>query len=57
MRPIACIRHDAVAQCGRSTVLHTSPMLIWAVPSPDGTKIAFPDATINSIVWSTNSHL
>jgi DNA-binding winged helix-turn-helix (wHTH) protein/Tol biopolymer transport system component len=42
---------------GRSTVLHTSPMLIWAVPSPDGTKIAFPDATINSNVWSSNSHL
>jgi len=44
-----------VSHEGRSTVLHTSPLLIWAVPSPDGTKIAFPDASTGTNVWTTES--
>jgi Tol biopolymer transport system component len=38
---------------GHSTVLQASRALIWAVPSPDGTKIAFPAHTEDSNVWST----
>jgi Tol biopolymer transport system component len=37
---------------GQATLLRRSPQLIWAIPSPDGKKIAFPGVTLNDRnVW------
>ncbi len=39
---------------GHSWELLTSPSLLWAVPSPDGRRIAYPMETISSNVWAIN---
>lgn len=36
---------------GQVQVLRKTPSLVWAIPSPDGTQIAFPDYTTNTNVW------
>jgi hypothetical protein len=41
-----------VALDGHATLLAHSPNLIWAIPSPDGKKIAFPgDTPLNRNLW------
>ncbi|MGB9421924.1 MAG: hypothetical protein WBR26_17030 [Candidatus Acidiferrum sp.] len=40
-----------VNQQGDSHVLRNTPLSTWAVPSPDGTKLAFIDRAIDSNVW------
>jgi len=37
---------------GNKTLLPESSLLLWAVPSPDGRRIAFPGRTISRNVWS-----
>ena len=37
---------------GHKTLLAESPLLLWAVPSADGRRIAFPGRTISRNVWS-----
>ncbi len=32
-------------------VLHETPLGTWAVPSPDGSKLAFVDQAVDSNVW------
>jgi DNA-binding winged helix-turn-helix (wHTH) protein/Tol biopolymer transport system component len=40
---------------GRVKVLHKSPSVIWAVPSPDGSRVAFPEYITNSNVWVSDA--
>jgi hypothetical protein len=41
-----------VALDGHTSLLAQSPDLLWAIPSPDGKKIAFPGRTpLNRNVW------
>ena len=39
---------------GHAKSLRQSSSLIWAVPSRDGRKLAFPSATVSSSVWTWN---
>lgn len=39
---------------GHAKLLRKSFILIWAVPSRDGKRVAFPDLTLNSSVWASN---
>ena len=39
---------------GRLKLLRQNPSLIWAVPSRDGKKVAFPGLTLSSRVWASN---
>jgi DNA-binding winged helix-turn-helix (wHTH) protein/Tol biopolymer transport system component len=39
---------------GHEKALYKSPLLIWAVPSLDGKKIAFPVYTTNTNVWAAS---
>jgi hypothetical protein len=36
---------------GESHVLRATPLPTWAVPSPDGSKLAFIDQAVDSNVW------
>ncbi len=40
-----------VNQLGESHTLRASPSSTWAVPSPDGSKLAFVDQAVDSNVW------
>lgn len=40
---------------GRTQVLRKAPSVIWAVPSPDGARIAFPEYITNSNVWVSDT--
>jgi dipeptidyl aminopeptidase/acylaminoacyl peptidase len=46
-----------VDRAGRATVLRQSPNVIWAVPSRDGKKLAFPAPTVRSNVWVGSTSL
>ncbi len=39
---------------GHVKLLRESASLIWAVPSRDGKKVAFPGATMSTSVWASN---
>jgi hypothetical protein len=43
-----------VDRTGGARTLRSSPTSIWAVPSHDGTKIAFPEVTFRSNVLLLN---
>ncbi|MBV9670696.1 MAG: protein kinase, partial [Acidobacteriales bacterium] len=51
--PLEMVLFD-VDREGHSRELLRSPSLLWAVPSPDGRKIAFPQDTTSSNVWIMN---
>lgn len=38
---------------GQIRLLRSSPSLIWAVPSRDGQKVAFPSLSLSESVWSS----
>ena len=40
-----------INQQGEAHVLRASPLSTWAVPSPDGQKLAFVDQVVDSNVW------
>jgi len=42
---------------GRATLLRESPELIWAVPSRDGKKLAFPQHAPSRNVWVAFTHI
>lgn len=44
----------SVDLAGRAKLLRQSSSLIWAVPSRDGAKIAFPSPTLSTSVWAMN---
>lgn len=42
---------------GHTKLLRQSPIAIWAVPSRDGKKLAFPGLTVSSNVWAGRTAL
>ncbi|MBV8570494.1 MAG: protein kinase [Acidobacteriaceae bacterium] len=52
-RPLEMVLFD-VESDGHSRELLKSTNMLWAVPSPDGRKIAFPEDATSSNVWMIN---